>query len=88
MGTILSADTVPLVDLQLNPSRVVKRATDEHRPVPVTSRGPGVAVLQSLIDYETEKDRAFMRAVVAGLADLESGRQVTLATAKAQLGIK
>ena len=89
MGTVFSADAVPLAALQADPSRVVKRATDEHRPVLVTSRGRGVAVLQSLIDYETaEEERAFMRAVVAGLADLETGREVDLATAKAQPGIE
>ncbi|MDE0629045.1 MAG: type II toxin-antitoxin system Phd/YefM family antitoxin [Bryobacterales bacterium] len=86
---ILSADVVPLADLKVNPSRVVKRAADEHRPVLVTSGGHGVAVVQSLIDYETaEEERAFMRVVVAGLADLESGREVTLVAAKARLGLK
>lgn len=89
LGTMFSADAVPLAALQADPSREVKRATDEHRPVLVTSRGRGVAVLESLIDYETaEEERAFMRAVVAGLADLETGREVDLATAKAQLGIE
>ena len=86
---IISADVVPLADLKVNPSQVVKRAADEHRPVLVTSGGRGVAVVQSLIDYETaEEERAFMRAVVAGLADLESGREATLATAKERLGLK
>ena len=86
---IVVADLVPLADLKVNPSRVVKRATDEHRPVLVTSDGRGVAVVQSLTDYKTaEEERAFMRSVVAGLADLESGREVTLATAKARLGLK
>lgn len=47
-----------------------------------------MAVLQSLIDYETEEERAFMRAVVTGLADLNSGREVALATAKARRGLK
>ncbi len=89
MGTIFSVDVVPLDDLKVNPSRVVKRAADEHRPVLVTSRGRGVAVVQSLVDYETaEEERAFMRAVVAGLADLESGREVSLVAAKARLGLK
>ena len=86
---IFSTDEVPLADLRVNPGRVVKRAADERRPVLVTSGGRGVAVVQSLIDYETaEEERAFMRAVVAGLAELESGREVTLATAKARLGLK
>ncbi|MCY4535224.1 MAG: type II toxin-antitoxin system Phd/YefM family antitoxin [Bryobacterales bacterium] len=86
---IISADGVPLADLKVNPSRVVKRAADDHRPVLVTSGGCGVAVAQSLIDYETaEQERAFMCAVVAGLADLDSGREVPLATAKERLGLK
>jgi len=55
----------------------------------LTSRGRGVAVVQALTDYEVaEEERAFMRAVVAGLADLEAGRELSLADAKARLGLK
>jgi prevent-host-death family protein len=89
MGTKFSEDVVPLADLKVNPGRVVKHAADTRRPVLLTSRGRGVAVVQSVIDFETSEDeRAFMRAVVAGLADLESGRDVSLAAAKARLGLK
>ena len=84
-----SEDLVPLTDLKVNPGRVVKHTTDAHRPVLVTSRGRGVAVVQSVADYEkAEEERAFMRAVVAGLADLEAGREVSLEEAKARLGLK
>ena len=63
--------------------------SDAHRPVLITSRGRGVAVVQSVRDYEAaEEERAFMRAVVAGLADLEAGRELSLAQAKARLGLK
>ena len=89
MGTKFSEDVVPLTDLKVNPGRVVKHAANAHRPVLLTSRGRGVAVVQSVNDYETaEEERVFMRAVVAGLADLESGREVSLADAKARLGLK
>lgn len=89
MGTKFSEDVVPLTDLKVNPGRVIKHAADARRPVLLTSRGRGVAVVQSVSDYEiSEDERAFMRAVVAGLADLESGREVSLATAKARLGLK
>lgn len=89
MGTKFSEDVVPLTDLKINPGRVVKHVADTRRPVLLTSRGRGVAVVQSVSDYETSEDeRAFMRAVVAGLADLESGREVSLAVAKARLGLK
>ena len=89
MSTKFSEDIVPLTDLKVNPGRVVKHATDAHRPVLLTSRGRGVAVVQSLTEYEVaEEERAFMRAVVAGLADLEAGRELSLADAKARLGLK
>jgi len=89
MGTKFSEDVIPLTDLKVNPGRIVKHATDAHRPVLLTSRGRGVAVVQSVTDYEAaEEERAFMRAVVTGLADLEAGRELSLAEAKARLGLK
>jgi predicted transcriptional regulator len=48
-----------------------------------------VAKEQSLTDSATaEEKRAFMCAVVAGLADLEAGREVTLSKAKVRLDLK
>lgn len=89
MSIKFSKDVVPLSDLKVNPGRVVKHATDVHRPVLVTSRGRGVAVVQSVADYEKlEEERTFMRAVVEGLADLESDREISLADAKRRLRLK
>lgn len=89
MSTKFSEDIVPLTDLKVNPGRVVRHAADTRRPVLLTSRGRGVAIVQSLREYEiSEDERAFMRAVVAGLADQESGREVSLTEAKARLGFK
>jgi prevent-host-death family protein len=89
MSIKFSEDLVPLTDLKVNPGRVVKHATEVHRPVLLTSRGRGVAVVQSVSDYEkAEEERVFMRAVVAGLADLEAGREVSLDEARARLGLK
>ena len=89
MSTKFSEDVIPLTDLKVNPGRVVKHVTDAHRPVLLSSRGRGVAVVQSVTDYEVaEEERSFMRAVVAGLADLEAGRELSLADAKARLGLK
>lgn len=88
MSTKFSEDIVPLSDLKTNPGRVVKHATEARRPVLLTSRGRAVAVMQSVSDYEKgEEERVFMRAVVEGLADLEAGRQASLAEAKARLGL-
>lgn len=86
--TKFSEDVIPLADLKANPGRVVRHVTDARRPVLLTSRGRGVAVVQSLSEYESaEEERAFMRAVVAGLEDLEAGNEITLADAKARLGL-
>jgi len=83
-----SEDVLPLGDLKVNPGRVVKHVTEAHRPVLITSRGRGVAVLQSVTDYEAaEEERAFLRAVVAGLSDLEAGREISLEDARTRLGL-
>lgn len=88
MSTKFSEDIVPLTDLKVNPGRIVKHVSQAHRPALLTSRGRGVAVMQSLQDYEAgEEERAFMRAVVAGLNDLESGRTVPLSEARKRLGL-
>ena len=89
MHVRFSEDVVPLTDLKTNPGRVVRHAAESHRPVLLTRRGRGIAVVQSVADYEAaEEERAFLRAVVEGLADLEAGREVTLLEAKARLGIE
>lgn len=89
MGIKFSEDLVPLSDLKVNPGRVVKHVAEAHRPVLLTSRGRGVAVIQSVADYEkAEEERSFLRAVVTGLADLEAGREISLEEAKAQFGLK
>ncbi len=88
VGTKFSEDVVPLTDLKVNPGRVVRHVSEAHRPVLLTSRGRGVAVVQSVADFEAAQDeRDFMRAVVAGLADLEAGRQWSLAEVKERLGL-
>ena len=89
MTVKFSEDLVPLSDLKVNPGRVVKHTTEAHRPVLLTSHGRGVAVVQSVVDYEKgEEERDFMRAVVAGLADLEAGHELSFDEARARLGLK
>ncbi len=89
MSIKFSEDLVPITELKVNPTRVVKHTTEVHRPVLLTSRGRGVAVVQSVGDYEkAEEERDFMRAVVAGLSDLEAGHEVSLEDARTRLGLK
>jgi prevent-host-death family protein len=73
----------------VNPGKVVSRVNDTHRPVLLTSRGRGVAVVQCLDDYEKSADELrFVKAVARGLADIREGNTVTLAEAKKILGAK
>ena len=79
-------DAVPISDLKLNPWRVIRHAAKVRRPVLLTRHGRGVAVVQSIRDYESAANEcSLMRAVVAGLADLEAGRELSLAEVKARL---
>jgi prevent-host-death family protein len=87
MSTKFSEDIVPLSDLKVNPGRVVKQASETHRPILLTNHGRGVAVVQSLSDYErAEEERSFMRAVTEGLMDLEKGRELSLDDVRKRLG--
>ncbi len=89
MATKFSEDVIPVTDLKANPGRVLKQVTETNRPALLTSRGRGVAVVQALSDYErSEEERAFMRAVVQGLADIEAGKETGLDEAKRRLRIK
>jgi prevent-host-death family protein len=87
-STKFSEDIVPLSDLKVNPGRVVNQVDRTHRPVLLTNRGRGVAIVQSLKDYETDsEERSFLRGVVQGLMDLEEGREINLTDVKKHLGL-
>lgn len=89
MQVKFSEDVIPLSDLKINPGKVVGRAQDTHRPILITSRGRGVAVVQGLESYEkTAEELRFVKAVAQGLMDVREGNTVSLENAKEKLGIK
>jgi prevent-host-death family protein len=84
-----SEDVVPLGDMKVNPGKIVRRVDETGRPVLLTSHGRGVAVLQALDEYEAaQEEREFIRAVVAGLADVEAGRVMSLDEVVRSLGLE
>ena len=88
-GVKFSEDVVSLGDMKVNPGKIVRRVDENGRPVLLTSHGRGVAVVQALSDYEAaQEEREFLRAVVAGLADVDAGRVVPLAEVKRRLGLE
>ncbi len=84
-----SEDVVPLSDLKINPGKIVNRAKDTHRPILLTSRGRGIAIVQGLEEYENhEEERAFVKAIAQGLLEVQEGKVQSLEEAKKKLGVK
>ena len=89
MSVKFSEDVIPLTDLKINPGKVVNHAKDTHRPVLLTSRGRGVAVVQALDEYEkNEEERAFLRAIAKGMMDVKEGKEMPLSEVLEKLGIE
>ena len=89
MQTKFSEDVIPLSDLKVNPGKVVNHTKDTHRPVLLTSRGRGVAVVQGLEDYESTKEElAFVKAVTQGLIEIKEGSATDISDVKKRLGIQ
>ncbi|MDH5354558.1 MAG: type II toxin-antitoxin system Phd/YefM family antitoxin [Gammaproteobacteria bacterium] len=89
MQTKFSKDVIPLSDLKVNPGKVVNHTKDTHRPVLLTSRGRGVAVVQGLEDYECQAEElAFVKAVAQGLMDVKEGETTDIREVKIRLGIQ
>ncbi|MCC7516868.1 MAG: type II toxin-antitoxin system Phd/YefM family antitoxin [Pseudomonadales bacterium] len=89
MQTKFSEDVIPLTDLKVNPGRVVNQVKETHRPVLLTSRGRGVAVVQDLEEYEKDREElAFVKAVAQGLMDIKQGNTMSMSEVKKRLGIK
>ena len=87
MQTKFSEDVVPLSDLKVNPGKIVNRTKDSHRPILLTSRGRGVAVMQGLDEYEkNEEERKFIKAIAQGLMDIKEGKEMGLNEVKKETG--
>jgi len=89
MQTKFSEDVVPLTDLKINPGKVVNRAKETHRPILLTSRGRGIAVVQDLEAYENNcEELAFVKAIAQGLMDIKQSNTMSLSEVKKALGMK
>ena len=83
-----SEDVIPLSDLKVNQGKVVNHAKDSHRPVLVTSRGRGIAVVQGLDEYEKNiEELAFTKAIAKGMLDIKEGKKSDINDVKARLGL-
>lgn len=83
-----SEDVIPLTDLKVNPGKVVNHAAESHRPVLLTSRGRGVAVVQGLEDYENlNEELAFVKSVAQGLVEIKDGDTQSMSDIKKRFGL-
>ena len=88
MRTKFSEDVISLSELKVNPGKIVNRTNNTHRPILLTSRGRGVAVVQGLAEYEQyEEERSFVKAVAQGMMDVKEGKTHTLNEVKQRLGL-
>ncbi len=88
MKTLFSQDIIPLSDLKINPGKIANQAKDSHRPILLTSRGRGIAVMQGLEEFENhEEERAFVKAIAQGLLEVKEGKEQTVDDVKIKLGI-
>ncbi len=84
-----SEDVVPLSDLKVNPGKILTRTNNTRRPILVTSRGRGVAVVQGLEEYEKLEEKvAFMQSVAQGLMEAQEGKVIDFTDAKRVLGLE
>jgi len=88
MNVKFSEDVIPLSAVKVNPGKLVRQTGETHRPVLLTNRGKGVAVIQSLEDFEKAADeRDFMRAVMQGAIEIDAGQGIAVSEVKDRLGL-
>jgi len=88
MNVKFSEDIIPLSSVKMNPGKLVRQAGETHRPLLLTSRSKGVAVIQSLEDFEKVAEECeFMRAVMQGSVEIDAGKGIALSDVKERLGL-
>ncbi len=84
-----SEDVIPLTELKVNLGKIVNRTKNTHRPILLTNRGKGIAVVQGLEEYEeNEEKREFMKAIALGLIEIKKGNELELDEVKKKLGLE
>ena len=85
----VSEDRRPLSDLKARPSDIVRQVSETGRPVVLTRRGRGVAVVLSVDAFEKLQDAAqradVQRDVDEAERDLAAGHQVAHEEVEAKL---
>ena len=69
------SDRVSVSELRRDTARLVDRARKSRQPLVITRRGRAAAVMVSVESYQrSEHERALLRALLRGQAEIASGR--------------
>ena len=81
-----SEDIHPVSDLRRKAHELVSQTRRSRRPVLITQRGRGAAVLVSVEAWEEQQDRReLLEAILRGERDFEEGRVVVEDEARARI---
>jgi prevent-host-death family protein len=79
-------DIRPLSEFRAGVASFVKQVNDTRRPLVLTQRGRGVAVLVDIREFETMRERlALLEDLAAAEADIAAGRVFSHEEAKARI---
>ena len=85
----LGADIQPVSDFRANASAMLQQIRESGRPLVLTQRGRGAAVLLDIASYQSLIDELEeLRDVHKGLADVAHGRVVEHADVVARVGAR
>jgi antitoxin YefM len=74
----LGEDIQPVSDFRAHASAMLRHARESGRPIVLTQRGRGTAVLVDIASYQALLDEVEeLRSVCQGMADVERGRVVS-----------
>lgn len=86
MNIDLENDIKPVSDFRANAAAVIDRVRQSGRPVVLTQRGRGTAVLVDIRKYqELVEENEVLRDIHASLVDIAEGRTVSHSEAMASL---
>jgi len=83
-----SEDIKPISDLRAKGAKIINQVKTTKRPILITQRGRGVAVLLEISEFEKQQEKiAFMEAIVKGMEAAEKGEVISHAKAMKKLGL-
>lgn len=89
MSKLFFENITPISNLKTNSSKIIAQTCQSSLPTLITKYGQGVAVVQSLSDFEkAAEERKFLKAIGQGLIDLNQGQTKNLDEARLALNTK